>query len=367
VGEEKAKVVAVQPPPAKRGIAIDPENRYEQIHIELDDEHEEDGSPPTVFYRDATRTALARNDSPDIGFEFSLNPYRGCEHGCIYCYARPSHEYLSFSAGLDFERRILVKEDAPQRLRETFLSPRWQPQMISLSGNTDCYQPAERRLRLTRRCLEVFSEFRNPVGIVTKSTLVTRDIDLLGQLANLNAACVMVSVTSLDPRLARRLEPRAAQPVRRLEAIAELSEAGVPTGVLVAPIVPGLNEEEIPAILAAAAKAGARTAGWVLLRLPRPVDRLFDNWLKDNYPHRRDRILHRIRECRSGHISDATFGRRMRGQGVYAQHIDSLFRAAARRSGLDRSLPPLNAAAFRRPPRSGEQLSLLGTESKIAP
>lgn len=348
-------------PAAKRGTAIDPENRYEQIHIDPDDDTQPDGSPPTIFYRDATRSALARNDSPDIGFEFSLNPYRGCEHGCIYCYARPSHEYLSFSAGLDFERRILVKEDAPRRLRQTFLSRRWQPQMVSLSGNTDCYQPAERRLQLTRRCLEVFCEFRNPVGIVTKSALVTRDVDLLGELASVNAACVMISVTTLDPHLARRMEPRAAQPARRLEAIEQLSGAGIPTGVMAAPIVPGLNDQEIPAILAAAAKAGARTAGWILLRLPKPVDTLFSGWLKENYPHRRERVLHRIRECRSGRISDATFGRRMRGQGIYAQQIDSLFRTSARRSGLDRPLPSLNTAAFRRPPRAGEQLTLLGT------
>ncbi len=360
MGEEKAKAMNTVQPPAKRGTTAMPENRYERIHIEADDETADDGTPPTVFYRDATRTALARNDSPDIGFQFSLNPYRGCEHGCIYCYARPSHEFLSFSAGLDFERRILVKQDAPQRLREAFLSPRWEPQVVSLSGNTDCYQPAERRLQLTRRCLEVFCEFRNPVGIVTKSALVTRDIDLLAQLAEVKAAMVMVSITSLDTQLARRMEPRAAQPARRLEAISRLAAAGIPVGVLTAPIIPGLNDEEIPAILKAAAEAGARTGGWVLLRLPKPVDSLFDHWLQENYPNRRERILHRIRECRDGHISDSQFGRRMRGEGVYAEQIASLFRTSARRFGLDRSEPPLNAAAFRRPAQPGQQLSLLG-------
>jgi len=346
-------------PPAKRGTAANPENRYERIHVDFDEELQEDGTPPTLFYRDASRSVLARNDSPDIGFEFSLNPYRGCEHGCIYCYARPSHEYLSFSAGLDFERRILVKEDAPQRLREAFLSPRWQPQIVSLSGNTDCYQPVERRLQLTRRCLEVFCEFRNPVGIVTKSALVARDCDLLSDLARDGAAQVMISITSLDPHLARRMEPRAAQPARRLEAVEQLAAAGVPVGVLTAPIIPGLNDEEIPAILAAAAKAGARTAGWVLLRLPKPVDALFDQWLQDNYPNRRERVLHRIRECRDGHISDSAFGRRMRGTGVYADQIAALFKTAARRHGLDRHEPPLNTDAFRRPPQAGEQLALL--------
>lgn len=346
-------------PPAKRGTEANPENRYERIHVALDEDGEDDGAPPTIFYRDATRTALARNDSPDIGFEFSLNPYRGCEHGCIYCYARPTHEYLSFSAGLDFERRILVKEDAALRLRETFLSPRWRPQMVSLSGNTDCYQPVERRLQVTRRCLEVFCEFRNPVGIVTKSALVTRDADLLSELAAVGAACVMMSVTTLDTQLARRMEPRAAQPARRLEAIERLSAAGIPTGVMVAPIVPGLNDEEIPAILAAAAKAGARTASWVLLRLPKPVDALFDGWLKENYPNRRERVLNRIRECRGGRMSDATFGRRMRGEGIYAQQLETLFKTTARRHGLDRPLSALNATAFRRPPQAGEQLTLL--------
>jgi DNA repair photolyase len=360
MGEEKAKAMSPTDPPAKRGTEANPENRYERIHVDADEDFEDDGTPPTVLYRDATRTALAHNDSPDIGFEYSLNPYRGCEHGCIYCYARPTHEYLGFSAGLDFERRILVKEDAPQRLREAFSSPRWRPQMVSLSGNTDCYQPVERRLQITRRCLEVFCEFRNPVGIVTKSALVTRDADLLQELAAAGAACVMISVTTLDANLARRMEPRAAQPARRLEAIERLSAAGVPTGVLVAPVVPGLNDEEIPSILAAAAGAGARTAGWVLLRLPKPVDGLFDEWLKRNYANRRERVLNRIHECRGGRISDAKFGRRMRGEGVYAEQIATLFRISARRHGLDRPLPDLDTSAFRRPPQAGEQLSLLG-------
>jgi DNA repair photolyase len=350
-----------------RGTALNPENRYEQIHVEAASDDEwgadeeaagQEARPPTLFYRDASRSVLAENESPDVGFRFSINPYRGCEHGCIYCYARPSHEYLSFSAGLDFERRIMVKLDAPELLRAAFQSPRWQPQVVALSGNTDCYQPVERRLQVTRRCLEVFRDFRNPVGVVTKSALVVRDTDLLAELAQHGAAHVMVSVTTLDPHLARRMEPRAARPDRRLDAIRALSAAGIPTGVMVAPVVPGLNDEEIPRILQAAADAGARTAAWVLLRLPQPVDALFAEWLSAHYPERRERVLGRIRECRSGRLSDTRFGRRMRGEGIYAEHIAALFRTTTRRCGLDRPPAPLNLAAFRRPPRAGEQLSL---------
>jgi DNA repair photolyase len=342
-----------------RGTADNPENRYERIHIEMDPECDDGVQPATIFYRDASRRVLAENESPDVGFRFSLNPYRGCEHGCIYCYARPTHEYLSFNAGLDFESRIMVKHDAPELLRQTFLSPKWQPEVVALSGNTDCYQPVERRLQLTRRCLEVFEAFRNPVGIVTKSALVARDADVLAALAGDAAAHVMVSITSLDRDLARRMEPRAAQPERRLEAIRTLSAAGVPVGVLVAPVIPGLNDEEIPRILEAAAAAGACSASWVLLRLPKPVDVLFSGWLTEHFPARRERILGRIRECRDGRLSDPRFGRRMRGEGVYAEQIKALFHAAAKRHRLDQPLPPLNTAAFRRPPQAGEQFRLL--------
>ena len=275
------------------------------------------------------------------------------------CYARPSHEYLGFSAGLDFERRIMVKEDAPALLRQELSSPRWVPQVVALSGNTDAYQPVERRLGITRRCLEVFAEFRNPVGIVTKSALVARDADLLAELARHGAAHVCCSVTTLDPELARRMEPRAAQPGKRLEAIATLASAGVPVAVLIGPVIPGLNDAEIPRILAAAAKAGATSSSWVLLRLPRPIDALFIRWLEDNVPERRDRVLHRIEDTRDGRISDSAFGRRKRGQGEYAAQIAALFAAAARKHGLDTPLPPLNADAFCRPPAAGDQLRLL--------
>jgi len=333
-----------------RGAAENPPNRFERLHLEP--LPAEDGQPaevPTLFFSDASRSILAENDSPDLSFRFSVNPYRGCEHGCIYCYARPSHQYLGFSAGLDFETRILVKERAPELLREALAARAWRPQLVALSGNTDCYQPIERRLELTRRCLEVFRDFRNPVGVVTKSAMVARDADLLGELAADGAAHVAVSLATLDPELAARLEPRAARPERRLEAIAALAGAGVPVSVLVAPVIPGLCEQEIPRILEAAAAAGACSASWVLLRLPEPLPLLCDAWLERHYPRRRAKVLARIRDCRGGALSDATFGGRMRGKGNYAEQLKALFTVAARRTGLDRRLPEPSSAAFRVP------------------
>ena len=344
-----------------RGTDMAPPNRFERLHVEL--EPDDDAPPlekvPTVFYRDASRSILAENESPDVPFRWSLNPYRGCEHGCVYCYARPSHEQLGFNAGLDFETRIMVKDDAPALLRKTFLSPRWTPDVVSLSGNTDCYQPVERTLGITRRCLEVFAEFRNPVGVITKSALVARDADLLGELARHGATHVFCSITSLDPDLAARMEPRAARPHRRLEALATLAAAGIPVAVMIGPVLPGLNDEEIPRILEAARRAGASSASWVLLRLASPLDAIFARWLEEHFPEKRSRVLNRIRDTRGGRINDSTWGRRQRGQGAYAEQIGQLFRAAARKHGLDRPLPALRSDAFRRPPRPGEQLTLL--------
>ena len=334
-----------------RGTRLNPANRYERLHVEQapDDDAPPDAAPvPTELYRDASRSILAENDSPDIGFRFSLNPYRGCEHGCIYCYARPSHEYLGFSAGLDFERKLMVKMDAPALLRSALASPRWQPQVIMLSGNTDCYQPVERKLALTRACLEVLAEFRNPVGVITKSALVTRDADLLSALAADGAAQVTLSITSLDADLARRMEPRAATPERRLHAIATLRAAGVPAGVMIGPVIPGLNDHEIPAILERAAAAGAQTASWVMVRLASPLDQLFTDWLEKHFPDRAARVLGRIRECRTGKLNDTRFRIRQRGLGPYATQIANLFTVSARRRGLDRALPPLDTARFRR-------------------
>ncbi len=333
-----------------RGAADNPANRFDRIHYEPDpDAAPDDGSPPTILLRDATRSIIATNDSPDVGYNASINPYRGCEHGCIYCYARPTHEYLGFSAGLDFETKILVKEDAPELLRKELSARRWKPQVLGLSGVTDPYQPVERRLRLTRRCLEVLAEFRNPVGIVTKNHLVTRDVDLLADLASHRAASVCLSVTTLDGGLARVLEPRASQPAGRLAAVEELAKAGVPVGVLVAPIIPALNDHEVPAVLEAAAKAGASYAGFVLLHLPFGVADLFVAWLERHFPERKEKVLGRLRDMRGGRLNDSRFGHRMRGEGPLAQQIKAMFELSRRKAGIVGRWPELSAAAFRRP------------------
>ena len=338
-----------------RGAAANPKNRFERIDIDLEPGEsaaERGDAPPTELFRDDSKTVLSRNDSPDLGFQYSLNPYRGCEHGCIYCYARPTHEYLGFSAGLDFESRILVKERAPELLRRALENPRWTPQVIVLSGVTDPYQPIERRLRVTRRCLEVLAEFRNPVAIVTKSHLVTRDLDLLLELNRFQACAVHLSITSVSPSLSARMEPRASSPKRRLEALRELSAAGIPCGVMAAPIIPSLNDDQIPAILEAAAEAGARRAGYILVRLPHGLRELFADWLGTHFPDRRDRILNRLREARDGDLNDPRFHHRMKGGGEYAEQIGRLFETVRRRVGLEggrsgRTGSP-SAASFRR-------------------
>lgn len=344
-----------------RGAAENPPNRFERLAFEPDPEtlepDEDAPAPETVYYRDGSRSIISRNESPDVGFDTSINPYRGCSHGCIYCYARPTHEYLGLSAGLDFETRIFVKEDAPELLRRELSSPRWEPQVLVLCGVTDAYQPIERKLGLTRRCLEVLAEFRNPVGIVTKNHLVTRDVDLLRELARHGAASVNISVTTLDPKLQRVMEPRTSIPARRLAAIETLAEAGVPVGVMVAPLIPGLNDHEMPAILEAAARAGARFAGFTVLRLPFAVKDLFTAWLERHFPERKEKVLGRVREMRGGKLNESRFGARMRGEGAYAGQLRALFHAAARKAGIDARQPALSTAAFRRPP-AGPQLGL---------
>lgn len=497
-----------------RGAASNPPNRFTPLwHVRDPDWTDpEDPAPTTQFLKDTTRSIIVSNESPDVGFEYSINPYRGCEHGCVYClsgdtpilmadgttrqleavrvgdavygtiqrghersyvktcvlahwrvcrpayritladgtrlvaggdhrfltargwkfvadsglrgqqrphlttnntlmgtgtfapppiegqavkssgrlrlvsidplaitlplfdittgtgdfiangiishncYARPTHEYLGFSAGLDFETKILVKQDAPALLRRELSSPRWQPQVLAMSGVTDPYQPVERRLQLTRRCLEVLVEFRNPVVIVTKNYLVTRDVDLLRELARYEAAMVFLSVTTLDGHLAGVLEPRASQPTRRLAAIEALAQAGVPVGVLVAPVIPGLTDHEMPAIIAAAARVGAQSAGYVTLRLPHGVGALFEDWLSQHVPTKKAKILQRIRALRGGKLNDARFGVRMQGEGVFAAQIASLFTLACRKAGLRNRDVRLSTAAFRRP--AGAQLSL---------
>jgi len=334
-----------------RGASSNPPNRFIPIYSEQGPEwvDPEDPSPKTQFFRDESRAILATNNSPDIPFTYSLNPYRGCEHGCVYCYARPTHEYLSLSPGLDFETKILVKEDAPELLRKTFSSSKWVPQCVSISGVTDPYQPVERRLQLTRRCLQVFAEFRNPVAIVTKNALVTRDIDVLKELAGVNAAAVFVSVTSLDSALARVMEPRTSTPEARLRAIRELAQAGVPVGVMTAPVIPGLTDHEIPAILCAAAEAGARGAGYVTLRLPGAVADIFEQWLTQHFPARKEKVMRRLRSVRGGKRNDTRFGVRMRGEGEWAEVFARLFQMARKKAGIPDEFPELSAAAFRNP------------------
>ena len=333
-----------------RGAATNPGNRFLPLVVERESwTLAEDPAPDTVLLRDDSRSIIATNQSPDVGFEYSVNPYRGCEHGCAYCYARPTHEYLGFSAGLDFETRLLVKHEAPVLLRERLSDPRWSPRPIVFSGVTDAYQPVERRLRITRGCLEVLAEFRNPVSIVTKSHLVTRDADLLGVLAGERAARVFLSVTTLDRELARKLEPRAASPARRLDAIRRLSGAGVETGVMIGPVIPGLTDHELPGIVEAAAAAGAAAASFIVLRLPFGVKELFSEWLQRHCPNRAARVLERVRDVRAGRLNDPRFRSRMRGEGPYAEHIRSMFEVATRRHGLDRKLPPLSTKSFRHP------------------
>ena len=349
-----------------RGAADNPPNRFERLHVVDDDEQltEADAAdraaarPATVYLRDSSRSIIAANDSPDVGFTHSLNPYRGCAHGCCYCYARPSHEYLGFSAGLDFETKVLVKTHAAELLRAELAHPRWVPTPLGLCGVTDAYQPVERQLGITRACLAVLAECGHPVTVITKNHLVTRDADHLATLAAVGAARVYVSVTTLDPRLSAAMEPRASSPARRLAAVSALAAAGVPVGVLMAPVIPGLTDHEIPAVVAAAAAAGARSVGHIPLRLPMAVAGLFQRWLDRHAPDRRDKVLNRIRDLRGGQLNDPRFGHRMRGTGVWADQMRTMFDVARRRSGLSGAkLPPVSTAAFRRP-AAGPQMTL---------
>ncbi len=321
-----------------RGVGFNPGNRFETLRID-DVSGEMEGVIPekiqTIYFKDTTRSILAKNDSPDVPFTFSVNPYRGCEHGCIYCYARPSHEYLGFSAGLDFETRILVKMDAPKLLSEALADPKFEPQVIAMCGNTDCYQPVERKLKLTRGCLEQFLRFRNPVGVITKNFMVTRDIDVLKDLARLKLVHVTLSITSLDSQLISKMEPRTASPENRMKAIKMLSDAGIPVGVNVAPIIPGLTDSEIPEILKRAADNGAKSAAYIMMRLPYAVKELFVEWVRRELPEKADKILNRIREVRGGDLSDPNFHSRMTGEGELAKTIKALFDASCRKFGLN--------------------------------
>ncbi len=308
----------------------------------------EDELPPlrTTLTRDATRTILARNTSPDVPFDRSINPYRGCEHGCIYCFARPTHAYLGLSPGLDFETRILFKPEAAKLLVAELASPKYRCDVVAMGTNTDPYQPVERDLKITRSILKVLSEFNNPVGIVTKNHLITRDIDILADMAKRNLAEVFLSVTTLDKTLARDMEPRASAPHRRLEAIRALSAAGIPTGVMTAPMIPGLNDHEMEAILEAATEAGATRAGFTVLRLPLEIKDLFDEWLRANRPDRAEKVLSLVRQLRGGALYQAEFGLRMKGEGPIAQLLGARFSAAVKRLGLNRVRYRLDTQRF---------------------
>lgn len=343
-------------PVSGRGAGIRPPNRFtgrsHAVPLDLIDPDPADRPrhPATQFFPDHSRSVVSENHSPDVGFRWSLNPYRGCEHGCSYCYARPTHEYLGLDAGLDFETRIAVKHHAPQLFRAFLARDVWEPEVVALSGVTDPYQPCEREFGITRRCLEVADDAGQPMTIVTKNPLVVRDLDILGPMAERSLVHANVSVTTLDPALARAMEPRAGAPAARLRAIRALADAGVPVRVLVAPVIPGLTDSELPAILAAAKEAGARTAGFILLRLPLAVAPVFLDWLDRTFPDRKEKVLARVRDVRGGKLNDATFGRRMSGTGEFAGQIAALFRVFARRLGLDGGLPAYDLSHFRRPP-----------------
>ena len=335
-----------------------PQNRFEQTRLAYDDDeglsHFEQAGAKIEWIDDATRGILARNDSPDVGFEWSVNPYRGCTHACAYCYARPNHEYLGLGAGTDFDTKILVKRDAPALLREAFEKPSWRGDLIMFSGVTDCYQPAERELRLTRGCLEVCAEYRNPVGLITKSPLVERDVDVLQELHRTARVHVAISIPFIDADNARAIEPWVSSPKRRLQAVERLAKAGVPVGVMVAPIIPGLNDEDMGDVIKAAADAGADHAGYVLLRLPGAVKDVFEERLRAALPSKAEKILHRVRETRGGELYDPRFGVRGRGEGPYAAMIQTMFLALTKKHRLNDGdrlscAKTKEATTFRRP------------------
>jgi DNA repair photolyase len=354
---------AFSPPVRGRGALDNPAGRFEDKTHETDaetfdalleaDAVEPNSQVPTQVFRDTSRTIVTSNDSPDIGLDFTANPYRGCEHGCIYCFARPTHEYLGMSAGLDFETKIFVKHEAPALLREKLASRSWQPHTIMFSGITDCYQPLERKLKITRACMEVLRDFGNPAALITKNHLVMRDADIFAEMTQRNLVFVNLSITTLDPKLARLMEPRASRPDMRLRAIETLTKAGVPIGVMIGPVLPGLTDHEIPAILKASADAGAVTANYTMLRLPYGVKDLFQNWAHTHFPDRAEKILRRLREMHGGKLYDSEFGHRMHGAGKHAEQIANLFNLSRKRLRLDRHVE-LSTAHFDRGAGKGQ-------------
>lgn len=346
-----------------RGAQANVSGRFEtHSRILFDDGWQslEDLAPfKTTVMKDTAKSIISHNESPDVGFDRSINPYRGCEHGCVYCYARPSHAYMGLSPGLDFEAKLFAKPNAAELLRKELSHPGYSPQTIVLGVNTDCYQPIERQWRITRQLLEVMLEFSHPVALITKSALVLRDLDLLQALAAKNLVKVAISITTLDAGLARLMEPRAATPAKRLSTLEILSKAGIPTTIMMAPVIPALNDSEIDRILAAAAAAGAKEAGYVFLRLPREVRDIFADWLKAHFPDRAERVLSLVRQSRGGAEYQAEFGTRMVGTGPYAWMVGRRFELAMTRLGLNARKYKLATEHFRVPPRKGEQLTLL--------
>ncbi|GAB3330546.1 PA0069 family radical SAM protein [Larkinella ripae] len=337
-----------------RGAQLNVPNRFQLLQLERDPEQnvpDEDFPEPTVrtrFFDDQSKQIISRPNSPDIGFIASVNPYMGCEHGCIYCYARNSHEYWGYSAGLDFESKIMVKRKAPELLEKEFLSKNYQPEVIHLSGNTDCYQPAERQFQLTRRILELCLLYRNPVSILTKSALVLRDKDLLQQLAAQNLVMVLVTITTLNEKLRQVMEPRTVTARRRLQVINELTLAGVPVGLITAPIIPGLTDQEIPKLVDAGAQQGAIWAGYTIVRLNGAIGALFEDWIRQNFPDRADKVLNQIRECHGGQLGDSRFGTRMTGEGKFAEQIRQFHHLAVKKYLPDAHLPRLDTTRFLR-------------------
>jgi len=334
-------------PTRGRGALENPVNRFEKIDLEYEADAELADRLPTEVFKDTSRSVISYNDSPDVGMEATLNAYRGCEHGCIYCFARPFHEYLGLSSGLDFETKIFAKVDAPELLRKTLSSKKWEPKVVTMSGITDPYQPLERKLQITRRCLEIFNEFNNPVSIITKNYLVTRDIDIYSEMAKKNLIRINFSITTLNKNTARVMEPRACAPHQRLKAVKQLTDAGIPVNVMMAPIVPGLTDHEIPKLLEAVANAGAGTAAYVMLRLPYAVKDMFETWLGEHFPLRKDKVLNRLRSMRDGKLYSSEWGTRMTGKGFYTEQIEALFYASRKRYGLDKKYPSLTTENFR--------------------
>jgi DNA repair photolyase len=346
-----------------RGARVNPGARFDsQAKSYVDDGWETLAEPQklrTEIFTETPKTIIARNQSPDISFDRSINPYRGCEHGCVYCYARPTHAYMGLSPGLDFESKLFVKPNAAALLREELTATNYQPATIALGANTDPYQPIERDYRITRQVIEVLQEFNHPFGIVTKSASVLRDLDVLQPMAAKGLVKVAISLTTLDSDLARRMEPRASTPMKRLSALEILSKAGIPTVVMMGPIIPGLNDAEIENVLKAARNAGVREAGYTMLRLPLEVKEIFKDWLEKEYPDRAAKVMALVKSVRGGKENDPNFGTRMSGQGPYAWTIGRRFQLAAQRLGLNTNRVKLRTDLFAKPPRPGEQMSLI--------